>query len=93
MTIEELRAKIIDVPALNPYEVTRAGERRSIHKRSEYACDSMLGSNDEVGIGTTESGKFVAVWDGHADLFESMDELRKALNCEEQKLLPDLTTL
>ena len=89
MTTEELNAKIIDSPALNPYDVDpRTGERKSKHKRSEYACSEVICHDASVAVGKTTAGKFVAVWDGHADLFSTYEDLRLALNVAEQELLP-----
>jgi hypothetical protein len=89
MTPEELNAKTIDCPALTPYDVDlRTGERKPRHKRSEYTCAEVVCFDDSFAVGRTAGGKYVAVYDGHADLFGSLDELRAALNVAERELLP-----
>jgi hypothetical protein len=86
---EEFNAQVVDVPNLCPYEFDRvAGKRIELHPRSAYICSEVLCVAEPFSVGKTAAGKFVCLWPGHADLFDSLDDLRDSLNIAEKPLLP-----
>lgn len=46
-----------------------------------------MGSSPMFAAVTLESGAYAGVWEGHTDVFATINELLAALNCHERSLL------
>jgi hypothetical protein len=88
VTVEEFNAQSIDSKSLCPFVIDGEGRRTDLHQRSEYLVGEVLAANDGFAVGRTAAGKFVCLWPGHVDLFDSLDALRASLNVAEKPLLP-----
>lgn len=88
----ELNTKIIDCPQLIPYTEVN-GQKTPNFARSHYEPAEVLCSQKAehpsgfFAAGKTVNGKYVGVWAGHADLFETLDALNANLNKHEKTLL------
>lgn len=90
MTPETINAHVSDLPdgGLLPQK-----DSQPVHKRSEYTVSEILCSaakGHPLGMFAacrTTAGKCVGVWECHADLFATEEEMRKALNKAELELL------
>lgn len=93
LTAEQLNRRVMDVPNLHPVDEGPQGQRTPRYKRSEYVASNVLcaqAASHPSGFfaaSQISDGRYMAVWQGHADLFDSLDEMTANLNSHERSLL------
>lgn len=92
MNTADLTKKLIDIKAVHPRKnvsiPSNTNAWEEIYRRSDLTVDKIIFSNDQFTVASLLGGKFVAVWEQHAYVADSMAELREELNHFEKSLLP-----